>query len=142
MRKRILTILALFAGSCITGLRAQNVSDLILSEALAVPDSTGIVDDYGRRGGWIEVFNTSQGTVNLAGCYLTDDRTVLKKSMIPKGDLKTKLGPRQTVLFYASGNGNEGTFYTGFPVRPVAVRVWILRFRSKQRPRISSRHKS
>ncbi len=118
MRKRILTILALVAGSCLTALRAQNVSDLILSEALAAPDSTGIVDDYGRRGGWIEVFNTSQGTVNLAGCYITDDRTDLKKSMIPKGDLKTKLGPRQTVLFYAGGNGNDGTFYTGFPVRP------------------------
>ncbi len=116
MRKRILLLLSL-AAVC-AGLRAQNVSDLILSEALAVPDSTGIVDDYGRRGGWIEVFNTSQGTVNLAGCYLTDDRADLRKSIIPKGDLKTKLGPRQTTLFYASGNGNDGTFYAGFTVRP------------------------
>ena len=116
MRKRILLLLTL-AAVC-AGLRAQNVSDLILSEALAVPDSTGIVDDYGRRGGWIEVFNTSQGTVNLAGCYLTDDRADLRKSIIPKGDLKTKLGPRQTTLFSASGNGNDGTFYAGFTVRP------------------------
>ena len=116
MRKRILLLLTL-AAVC-AGLRAQNVSDLILSEALAVPDSTGIVDEYGRRGGWIEIFNTSQGTVNLAGCYLTDDRTDLRKSIIPKGDLKTKLGPRQTTLFYASGNGNDGTFYAGFTVRP------------------------
>ena len=116
MRKRILLLLTL-AAVC-AGLRAQNVSDLILSEALAVPDSTGIVDDFGRRGGWIEIFNTSQGTVNLAGCYLTDDRTDLRKSIIPKGDLKTKLGPRQTTLFYASGNGNDGTFYAGFTVRP------------------------
>ena len=116
MRKRILLILALLAVS-FTSLRAQNVIDLIIAEALAVPDSTGIVDDYGRRGGWIEIFNTSQGTVNFAGCYLTDDRNNLKKSIIPKGDLRTKLGPRQTALIYASGNGADGTFYAGFPVR-------------------------
>ena len=116
MRKRILLILALTA-SCFTTLRAQNVIDLIIAEALAVPDSTGIVDDYGRREGWIEIFNTSQGTVNMAGCFLTDDRNDLKKSIIPKGDLKTKIGPRQTVLFFASGNGQDGTFYANFPVR-------------------------
>jgi len=117
MRKRILLILALTA-SCFTTLRAQNVIDLIIAEALAVPDSTGIVDDYGRREGWIEIFNTSQGTVNMAGCFLTDDRNDLKKSIIPKGDLKTKIGPRQTALFFASGNGQDGTFYASFPVRP------------------------
>ena len=117
MRKRILLILALLAVS-FTSLRAQNVIDLIIAEALAVPDSTGIVDDYGRQGGWIEIFNTSQGTVNIAGCFLTDDRSDLKKSIIPKGDLRTKIGPRQTTLFYASGNGADGTFYTDFKVRP------------------------
>ena len=116
MMKRILLILALLAG--FTSLKAQNVIDLIISEALAVPDSTGIVDDYGRQGGWIEIFNTSQGTVNIAGCFLTDDRSNLKKSVIPKGDLKTKIGPRQSVVFHASGNGNDGTFYADFKLRP------------------------
>ena len=117
MMKRVLLILALLVS--FTSLRAQNVIDLIIAEALAVPDSTGIVDDYGRQGGWIEIFNTSQGTVNIAGCFLTDDRSDLKKSIIPKGDLKTKIGPRQTVVFYASGNGEQdGTYYTSFKVRP------------------------
>ena len=116
MSKRILLILALAVS--FTSLRAQNVIDLIIAEALAVPDSTGIVDDFGRQGGWIEIFNTSQGTVNCAGCFLTDDRTNLKKSIVPKGDLRTKIGPRQTTLFYASGNGDDGTFYTNFKVRP------------------------
>ena len=116
MMKRVLLILALLVS--FTSLRAQNVIDLIIAEALAVPDSTGIVDDYGRRGGWIEIFNTSQGTVNFAGCFLTDDRSDLKKSIIPKGDLRTKLGPRQTALIFASGNRHDGTFYSGFEVRP------------------------
>ena len=116
MRKRILLILALAVS--FTSLKAQNVIDLIIAEALAVPDSTGIVDDFGRRGGWIEIFNTSQGTVNFAGCFLTDDRNDLKKSIIPKGDLRTKLGPRQTTLIYASGDGSDGTLYADFQIRP------------------------
>ena len=101
MRKRILLILALAVS--FTSLKAQNVIDLIIAEALAVPDSTGIVDDFGRQGGWIEIFNTSQGTVNIAGCFLTDDRSNLKKSIIPKGDLRTKIGPRQTTLSMPAG---------------------------------------
>lgn len=119
--KRILLLILTLLVAGVPRLRAQNVIDLILSEALAAPDSTGIVDDYGRRGGWIEIFNTSQGTVNFAGCYLTDDRGNLTKSIIPKGDLKTKLGPRQTTLIYASGRGKDGTFYCDFKVRPGAT---------------------
>lgn len=113
--KRIILVsfLTLLSAFCVN---AQNVSDLIISEVLAVPDSTGRTDDYGQRNGWIEIFNTSQGTVNFGGCYLTDDRGNLTKSLIPKGDLRTKLGPRQTALFYASGNGRQGTFYTDFKV--------------------------
>ena len=97
---------------------AQNVSDLIIAEVLPECDSTGIVDGYGRRGAWIEIFNTSQGTVNLGGCFLTDNRKDLQLSPIPKGDLKTLLGPRQSVVFYASGNSADGTFYTSFIPTP------------------------
>lgn len=95
---------------------AQNVSDLIISEIMADGDSS-VVDDYGNREGWIELFNTSQGTVNYGGCYLSDDRSDLKKSMIPKSDARTKLGPRQVVLFHASGKGSQGTYYAGFKIR-------------------------
>ena len=99
-------------------LGAQNVSDLIIAEILAQPDSTGLLDDYGRRSGWIELYNTSTGTVSYGGCFLTDDRNNLKKSLIPPTDLRTKLGPRQSVVFFASGNGHDGTLYAGFTLRP------------------------
>ena len=97
---------------------AQNVSDLIISEVLAEPDSAGVIDDYGRRGGWIEIYNTSMGTVKFGGCYLTDDPTNLKKSLIPKSDLATQLGPRQSRVFYASGRTHDGTFYCDFTLAP------------------------
>ena len=114
--KKFLTIASLLLAAGFAA-SAQNVSDLIISEALATPDSTGILDDYGVRGGWIEILNTSQGTVNIGGCYLTDDKANPKKSLIPKGDSRTQILPRQVMLFYASGNGDKGTFYTNFTVK-------------------------
>lgn len=115
MRKFLTTVLLLAAA---VSLHAQNVSDLIISEAVAQPDSTGILDDYGRRSSWIELYNKSTGTVNFGGCYLTDDRTNLRKSLIPKSDLRTKLGPRQVVLIWCSGRGEDGTFYANFTLAP------------------------
>ncbi len=96
---------------------AQNVSDLIISEVMAVPDESSVVDGYGEKTGWIELFNTSQGTVNFGGCFLTDDPSDLRKSPISGIDRSTRLGPRQSVVFYASGHGSDGTYYTNFPVR-------------------------
>lgn len=115
MRKFLLFSLALLTAAA--GY-AQNVSDLIISEVLAEPDSAGVVDDYGRRGGWIEIYNTSMGTVKFGGCYLTDDPANLKKSLIPKNDLATQIGPRQSKLFYASGRTHDGTFYCDFTLAP------------------------
>lgn len=118
MRRLFASVLILFAT---LGLSAQNVSDLIISEALARPDSTGIRDAYGRQGGWLELYNKSTGTVSFGGCFLTDDRADLRKSPIPKSDLRTKLGPRQSVLFFCSGDRSDGTFYTDFTLSPGAT---------------------
>ncbi len=99
-------------------MKAQNVTDLIISEVAADGDANGIVDDYGNRHGWIELFNNSQGTVNYGGCFLSDDRSQLKKTIIPKSDRRTRLGPRQAVLFHTSGKSSQGTYYTDFTVQP------------------------
>lgn len=96
---------------------AQNVSDLIVSEAVCI-NVEGIVDDYGRHTPWVELTNTSQGTVKFAGCFLTDDPSEPRKYMIPKGDASTMLGPRQAIVFWCSGFADEGTYYTNFTIGP------------------------
>ena len=98
---------------CGASLGAQNLTDLIIGEAL-VENTVGVTDSYGQRNGWIELFNTSSGTVKFGGCYLSDDKSDLKKYRIPTTDLTTKLGPRQSVVFYTSGNSFQGTYYTNF----------------------------
>ena len=117
MRRKLLTIFSALLAGGLSTLHAQNVSDLIISEVMAEPDSSSLVDDYGRRSGWIEIYNNSQGTVNYGGCFLSDDRNNLQKSIITKSDSRTKLGPKQVALFHASGNSHDGTFYTDFRIR-------------------------
>ena len=96
-------------------LSAQNVSEMRLNEIL-VSNIDGYIDDYGYRSGWIELFNTSYGTVDISGCYLTDNSNNLKKYRIPKGDVLTKIKPRQHVLFYTDGIADKGTFHTNFEI--------------------------
>ena len=115
MKRHLLTLAAILIATLAAG---QNVSDLIISEVMPLPDSTSVMDGYGRRTGWVELYNTSTGTVNFGGCYLSDDPDNLRKSLIPKSDASTKLGPRQCVILYCSGNSIEGTYYAGFVLEP------------------------
>ena len=113
MKKFYSLILLLGVLICGSNLYAQNMSDMRLNEVL-VTNTEGFEDDYGCRSGWIELFNTSYGTVDIAGCFLSTDPNNLQMYMIPKGDVLTKVQPRQHILFWADGISNRGTFHLGF----------------------------
>ncbi|MDD5951513.1 MAG: OadG family transporter subunit [Bacteroidales bacterium] len=113
--KRIATITICLLSALV--LRAQNMTDLVISEVM-LNNSASIVDDYGNRSPWIEILNTSQGMVNFAGCYFSDDPDNLTKSPILKGDNRTKLAARQTAVFFATGDPSMGTFYLNFELKP------------------------
>lgn len=120
--KRILTIsILLLTAAC---LRAQNISDLIISEVM-VENTGSIVDDYGHKSAWVEILNTSQGMVNFAGCFFSDDPSNLTKCPILKGDNRTKLYARQTAVFFATGDSSMGTFYLNFELRPGSTLYFI-----------------
>jgi Na+-transporting methylmalonyl-CoA/oxaloacetate decarboxylase gamma subunit len=112
--KRILQIF-LFSGLMLAGLslNAQSQSDMCINEYLVI-NTSDFEDDYGQHNGWIELFNSSYGTVNIAGCYLTNDPGNLTKYIIPKGDVLTKIKPRQHILFWADNQPFRGTFHINF----------------------------
>lgn len=99
------------------GAKAQRASSMRINEVLVINDDN-FVDDYGKRHPWIELYNTSAGSVNIAGCYLTDDKNNPKKYPIPKGDVLTIVPPRQHTLFWADGEPNRGTFHVNFTLDP------------------------
>lgn len=110
----ILLLLALFVSF---GTKAQRAASMRINEVLVVNEDN-FVDDYGKRHGWIELFNSSAGTVNIAGCYLTNDKNNPKKYPIPKGDVLTSIPPGQHVLFWADGEPDRGTFHINFVLDP------------------------
>lgn len=99
------------------GVKAQLTTSVRINEVLVVNEDN-FVDDYGKRHPWIELYNNSAGTVDLRGCYLTDDKNNPKKYMIPKGDVLTKVPPYQHTLFWADDQPTRGTFHVNFTLDP------------------------
>lgn len=116
MNKKILGIF-LFAAFMVSSAWAQGRKGLRINEVL-VTNETNYQDDYGCQSAWIEIFNTTFGTVDVRSCYLTNDRNNPKKYPIPKGDVLTEMPPRQHVLFWADGKPNRGTFHVNFTLDP------------------------
>ncbi len=92
---------------------AQSQDAMRLNEYLVV-NTDDFQDDFGQQNAWIELFNSSYGTVDIAGCFLSDDPANLKKYAIPGGDLMTKVKPRQHILFWADNQPFRGTFHVSF----------------------------
>ena len=114
-RIKLLVVLSLLLVSF--GAMAQQQTSMRINE-LMLTNTSDLQDDFGEHGQWVELFNSSYGTVDISGCYLTNDPNNLKKYMFPKGDLITKIKPRQFVVIWADGNQHKGTLYTNFTFAP------------------------
>jgi len=97
--------------------QAQRTASLKINEVLVINEDN-FVDGYGRKYPWIEIYNSSAGTVDIAGCFLTNDINVPQKYPIPKGDILTKIQPSQHVLFWADNKPTHGTFHVSFTLDP------------------------
>ncbi len=83
-------------------------AEVMITEFLAQNDG-GLTDDRGRSSDWIELTNTGEAAVNLAGWHLTDDAADLRKWKFPA----LSLGPNQRLLVWASGDDRRD------PARPL-----------------------
>lgn len=93
--------------------KAQNATDFRFNEILVKNDSN-YVDDFGQHGAWIEIFNSAYNSVNIGGCFLTDDLNDPKKYWIPTGDPATLIPPRCYVVFWADDKPTRGIFHLNF----------------------------
>ncbi len=120
----LLSLLLTAVGLTSCGERKTN-SKLVLNEVM-IDNQTNFQDDYGLHSAWIEVFNKSYGSANLAACLLKvsshpgDTITYF----IPKGDVLTVVKPRQHALFWADAEPNRGTFHTSFKL-DLTTANWI-----------------
>ena len=107
--------LMLVLGFCSSCKEQKSNNKLLLNEVL-VNNESNYQDDYGVHSAWIEIFNRSYGSADLAGCYLkfSSQPGDTASYFIPKGDVLTLIKPRQHALFWADGEPRRGTFHTNF----------------------------
>lgn len=109
----------------------QQVSDLRINELLIANDSN-YTDEYGRHVPWLEIYNTAYNSVNIAGCYLTDDTTGLSVGdysnwyRIPTTDPTTLIPQRSSLVFFLDNNPLYGTYHTNFNPRESKTRYIAL----------------
>lgn len=120
IKRLCILLVAVFSVSVTFG---QQITDLRINELL-IKNEKNFIDEYGRHTPWVEIFNTSYNTVNIAGCYLTDDTTGLaagngnpKWYRIPSTDVKTQIPQRGHIIFYLDNSALYGTFHTNFDPR-------------------------
>ncbi len=117
---KLVTLIAMLV-LCINGALADGAKSLRLSE-VAIGDST-------TKGAWIEIQNTSWGTQNLGGFYITNDPSALdpnlsaperikKMRLIPTGNPATAITPQNCLLLYADGQENLGIQHLKFTLHP------------------------
>ncbi|HOO42678.1 MAG TPA: OadG family transporter subunit [Bacteroidales bacterium] len=123
MKRYITFILAGFFVLFPFALQGQSMTDLKLNELLVV-NTNDYQDNFGEHNGWFEIFNTGYGTVDIGGCYLSNDPDNLKMYTIPRGDILTKIKPRQHILFWADNKPHRGSFHVNFTLD--ASKVLIL----------------
>ena len=117
--------LLLVLGVCSSCGEKKSNNKLVLNEVL-ITNEGSYQDDYGLHSAWIEIFNRSYGSADLAGCYLkcSSQPGDTVSYFIPKGDVLTLVKPRQHSLFWADGEARRGTFHTNFTLNP-ETQNWI-----------------
>ena len=117
--------LLLMLGVCSSCGEKKSNNKLVLNEVL-ITNEGNHQDDYGLHSAWIEIFNRSYGSADLAGCYLkcSSQPGDTVSYFIPKGDVLTLVKPRQHSLFWADGEARRGTFHTNFTLNP-ETQNWI-----------------
>ncbi|MBD5266964.1 MAG: lamin tail domain-containing protein [Bacteroides sp.] len=116
MKKKLLILLVAVAACC-TAANAQGRRGLRINEIMVQNDSN-YVDDYGRHGAWIELFNSTYAPMEISSVFITNDSLQPKKYPVPLGDVNTEIPARQHVLFWADSEPSKGTFHLSFSLTP------------------------
>ena len=114
---KIVILFALLMLLCV-GASADGAKSFRLSEV-------ALGDTAKSASAWIEIQNTSWGTQNLGGFYITNNRKALDETLsapkrielmhlIPTGNPLTKVTPQNSIILYADGQDNLGLQHLNF----------------------------
>ncbi len=92
--------------------QSQNTNHAILNEIQT--NNTLLEDNTGNKEDWIEIYNPTTTTINLAGYYISDDKTNPARYQLPSNSTAFTIPPAGFLLLWASGYPNRGTEHLGF----------------------------
>jgi hypothetical protein len=110
-----LSWLPLLAGLA-TGCVSSSTSPIRLNEILP-SNSNNCADEVGERNDWIELYNTSDSTVDLAGYALTDDTASPSKGLISAG---VSISGHSALLFWVDNTPDQGKTHLAFKLKSKA----------------------
>ncbi len=87
---------------------------LFINEYMASNDAC-CADENGEYDDWVELYNASDDTIDLAGFYMSDDAAKIQAYQIPATNhAKTKIPPRGFLLLWADGQPDQGILHLSF----------------------------
>jgi hypothetical protein len=89
------------------GLKGLVINELMASNHRTLEDP----DEPGEFPDWIELYNGTDGTIDLGGMYMTDEFQDLTKWQIADG---VSIEPGQYLIFYADDDGTQGVYHTNY----------------------------
>lgn len=110
----VLAILIVFIAGCNKTIDHPN---WVINEVM-VENESSFTNNFGERHAWIEIYNNTAGSQDLAGAFLTNDPNNPKMYAIPRGDVKTIVKPNQHIVFWADNKPENGTFHLSFKLDP------------------------
>lgn len=108
LRALFLLVLGLGGGCVSAGNSPVRLNEILPS------NSDNCADEIGERNDWIELYNTSKDSVDLAGYSLTDDTASPTKSVIPEG---VTIGGLSALLFWVDASPDQGKTHLAFKLK-------------------------
>lgn len=96
--------------------------DVVINEFLAV-NQTGQTDENGQYEDWIELYNTTNGTLSLTGLYLTDDVLNATRYAFPSG---TVIPAHSVRIIWADADSSTGSYlHCNFKLSSGGETLWL-----------------
>ncbi len=94
--------------------------DLYVNEFLA-QNNTGIMDEFGQREDWVEIYNGGQNPVSLGGLCLSDALAVPNKFTFPD----TTIAPGAFLLVWCDNDPEQGPLHADFRLSAAGEQVGL-----------------
>lgn len=90
-----------------------DAKEVLINEYLT-RNSCSISDESGELDDWIEIYNPTSDTMDLAGLYFTDNLGDPLKHRIPPGSPATKIAPHSFKVLWSDNQPEQGPLHLGF----------------------------